>query len=459
MNKVEFTPKSNSQENVLSFYKEPPNQDIEMSLLGKYANERLQVLREIEGAKLQGLKPTSKEVMKVITKHLPIRSQATKKEVEKDQISHFILRLAFSQTEESRRWFLSNETSLFKCRWGMLSSNERQSFLKRINFGHKFFKIKNEKLREELEGFVDLENNRFCKVPFEDVPDMVAMKRVFISEGFAYVCESNVISILGKMFNNHLMDCLSLSSKFLPQIWQDKRMKKLLDGLKDSYSQSELASSYFSTSKVNLKDLVWLSARSFPPCMGRLHTSLKQQHHLRHWGRMQYGLFLKGIGLSLEDSLIFWKNEFTKKMNTKTFDTEYGYNIRHNYGKEGKCTNYTPYSCSKIINLSSSPSEFHGCIFRTVKHESLALKLETVGQDQPERVQKILQLSQNKHFQIACQQYWLLRHPKETTGEPISTLTGTIHPNSYYNNSIEYYKRIQEQSKNKKLTQNQTNQK
>jgi len=27
---------------------------------------------------------------------------------------------------------------------------------------------------------------------------------------------------------------------------------------------------------------------------------------------MQYGLFLKGIGLSLEDALRFWQTEFTK---------------------------------------------------------------------------------------------------------------------------------------------------
>ena len=31
--------------------------------------------------------------------------------------------------------------------------------------------------------------------------------------------------------------------------------------------------------------------------------NLKNNHHLRHYGRLNLGLFLKGAGLSLEDSL------------------------------------------------------------------------------------------------------------------------------------------------------------
>ena len=43
-----------------------------------------------------------------------------------------------------------------------------------------------------------------------------------------------------------------------------------------------------------------------------LHTHLRTKHHLKHDGRMQYGLFLKGIGVSLEESLKFWRTQFGK---------------------------------------------------------------------------------------------------------------------------------------------------
>ena len=36
-----------------------------------------------------------------------------------------------------------------------------------------------------------------------------------------------------------------------------------------------------------------LSRTSYPLCMRQLHTALKENHHLKHGGRLQYGLFLK----------------------------------------------------------------------------------------------------------------------------------------------------------------------
>ena len=59
---------------------------------------------------------------------------------------------------------------------------------------------------------------------------------------------------------------------------------------------------------------IQLSKESFSPCMRNLHESLRKEHHLRHFGRLQYGLFLKSIGITLDQALEFWRSEFTKKM-------------------------------------------------------------------------------------------------------------------------------------------------
>jgi DNA primase large subunit len=51
----------------------------------------------------------------------------------------------------------------------------------------------------------------------------------------------------------------------------------------------------------------------------------------------------------MEDSMSFWKGEFTKKISAEKFEKEYAYNIRHNYGKEGNKRDYDPKNCNKII--------------------------------------------------------------------------------------------------------------
>jgi DNA primase large subunit len=57
----------------------------------------------------------------------------------------------------------------------------------------------------------------------------------------------------------------------------------------------------------------------------------------------------QGIGLPLEEAMKFWRTEFAPKHPGEAFDKHYAYNVRYNYAKEGKRTDYTPYSCLKII--------------------------------------------------------------------------------------------------------------
>lgn len=125
-----------------------------------------------------------------------------------------------------------------------------------------------------------------------------------------------------------------------------------------------------------------LAKESFPPCMRNMHEALRKEHHLRHYGRMEYGLFLKGIGLTLDDALRFFRDEFIQKVTPERFAREYAYNIRYNYGKEGKKTSFSAFGCSKIINDNApGPGDTHGCPFRHFDATNLKQMLFRFGID------------------------------------------------------------------------------
>ncbi len=116
----------------------------------------------------------------------------------------------------------------------------------------------------------------------------------------------------------------------------------------------------------------------------------------------QYGLFLKGIGLSMEDSIRFFRQEFTQAhIDGDKFDKEYVYGIRYNYGREGRKTNWAPWDCMRAIMGSVGPGENHGCPYRHHDPDSLRAMLAATGLEGAE-LNEVVQLAKDGHYQKAC---------------------------------------------------------
>ncbi|KAJ4884152.1 putative DNA primase large subunit [Raphanus sativus] len=195
---------------------------------------------------------------------------------------------------------------------------------------------------------------------------------------------------------------------------------KIVEALSTTYVGPDYSQSS-EYADVSLKDIDQVAKSSFP-----FHF-LREDHHLKHGGRMQLGLFLKGVGLKLDDALAFWRTEFSKKVGSERFDKEYAYGIRHNYGKEGKRTDYTPYACQKIISSAPGAGDHHGCPYRHFSEDNLRAALGRMGLSS-RGMEDVMDKVRNKHYQLAC----------TLTFEAVygtSCDTGINHPNQYFEES------------------------
>uniref|UniRef100_A0A8C0Z1T8 DNA primase large subunit n=2 Tax=Canis lupus familiaris TaxID=9615 RepID=A0A8C0Z1T8_CANLF len=378
----------------LQFYLEPPSENISLIEFESLAIDRVKLLKAVENlgvSYVKGIEPYQSKLENEIRRLKFSFRESLEDEYEprrKDHISHFILRLAYCQSEDLRRWFIQQEMDLLRFRFSILPKDKIRNFLKDSHLQFEAISDDEKSLREQeilasspslCGSKLDLDSESVYKIPFADALDLFRGRKVYLEGGFAYVPLRDIVAIVLNEFRAKLSKALALSTK------------------------------------------------SFPPCMRQLHKALRENHHLRHGGRMQYGLFLKGIGLTLEQALQFWKQEFIRgKMDPDKFDKGYAYNIRHSFGKEGKRTDYTPFSCLKII-LTNPPGQgdYHGCPFRHSDPELLKQKLQSY-KISPAGINQILDLVKGTHYQVACQKYFEMIHNVDDCGFSLN------HPNQFF---------------------------
>ncbi|KAF8757031.1 DNA primase small subunit [Rhizoctonia solani] len=426
----------------LNFYDDPPlcNVTLEEFETWEFNDYVCPVLAEIESCNVRNrtFEDTKLVALAQSKKHLPLSSTSAigmdrDLERKRDHVSHFVLRLAFCHSEELRRRFVKAETTLFKIRWESDDTTERGG-------------------------------------------------------GYAYVPSKDQNSIVFQEFASRLERALEQTSRAVPRLDEDDRLLPLLQHLAQSFLNGIASSSAASFADENgelvrAEQVDELAARHFPACMRNLHDSLRKDHHLRHHGRLQYGLFLKvcqiawsvgpykhlidvhmrrvrdlraakAIGMSIDEALTFWRRGFQGgKITDDKFAKEYRYNIRHSYGLEGRRMNYPAKNCVRIItNDEPSSLDNHGCPFRHFSSQNLTAMLErsyriTLPAEQAE----IIKLVQGHHYQIACTRVFEYTHRKAgmKNGDGLDSQGETVdHPNRYFTRSRELFKSMDKEKDN-----------
>ncbi|KIY50927.1 DNA primase, large subunit [Fistulina hepatica ATCC 64428] len=461
----------------LNFYDVPPLFDVSLEEFEACALDRLRILAEIESSatRNRSWEETKNVTLAQLRKYLHLDSNAAasgsgrarmieeiNKQRRKDHIGHFVLRLAFCRSEDLRRRFVKAESTLFKVRYDSDNLSEKAQFLASRDF-HWMPVDKNEKALYEkelraaypankTEGDQAFEKEAYYKVKWSRVPDLVEKRRVFLKKGWAYVPRSELSSIVFQEFDTHLQKDLEMTAKALPRLDEDTRILPILNNLSQGFLagvSSEWAGATEGTVEgIRAEMIDDLAKKHFPLCMLNMHSQLRRDHKLYHHGRLTYGLFLKVLGLSIEEAIVFWRRSFDT-ITDDEFNKKYKYNVRHSYGLEGKRANYPAKSCTQI--LMGEPSSAHGCPYRHFSSENLQTTLLAMygpqgltSSDLPE----IMHLTKPKSkedgapYHVACTRVFEITHgiPK---GDGLGGGEHVTHPNQYAARSIELEKAAQ----------------
>lgn len=427
----------------MPIYNTLPIENIEIDYLESLISERMNLLDFID-QKIQIQTNVNQDYTSLTIKQkinsLKSISWESEEGIRNDNISFFLIGMAFCKNEATRLWLSNLEAKLYikkleesKIPKDLVFESMNIPLIELTNVNPELIdKIQFKKQQKDRTS-----SDKIYRIPFEYVFNLIPTMNYFIHKGFVYLHDADRMSIIETVFKENTLRKYTNLSKSIDNILEDKRIHSLLKNLEATREMNKLLDN---KNKKELKSLCSLNdiedhaEQHFPLCMQVLHRYLSKESHLKHNGRLQYGLFLKGIGLSFDESLAFWKKKFSAKTTLDKFEKEYAYNIRHNYGLEGKRANYPPWSCSKIQSLQPPNStEMHGCPYKIFSEDKLRgllydMKLKEID------VLKILDKKKTHEYSICCIRQYEAKFP-ELTFEKVG-----IHPNYYYESATKNLK-------------------
>lgn len=446
----------------IHFYDQVPCYEMSIDEFEIYALKRLKVLKKIE--QLQTLGSATVLTPEILSLHTD-KINAVIKEVELDDekidvASHYILRLSYCRNEELRHWFCKYECELLRHRlkpknFDMKSLQEYMGFVPISD------DIKQQYYRElhtlaPAGGWIVSD---YYQVPFTQVLSLVANRKCLLRNGYAYVHENEATDIVLQKFRTQLSQQLAIMGRYQYQNYtsdhsysgfpngdpESVRILPLIHNLdkvilqrEPQHSDAEHQLVGYALTAANMSHYV----DHMPLCMRNIHRGMLADGKLKYHARLQYSLFLKGAGLTMEDCIAFLQKHF-RVITNEEFNKQYSYNLRHIYGKEGKRESKSSYACMKIIMglpAPSGPQQHHGCPYRHYDSTHLYQLLSSlkIGNSPLER-KEIVEIAKEQHQpQVACQKHFHIQHPLVSSSNINVDNVGN-HPNAWFRASLEYH--------------------
>jgi DNA primase large subunit len=100
------------------------------------------------------------------------------------------------------------------------------------------------------------------------------------------------VRVRQKDLSGKALNCYRWISRALPTLEEDDRVLPMLEAMAQQGAAMDVNVKMLPAGSISASQVDEVQV-SFPMCMRSMHSALRSTHHLRHWGRMQYGLFLK----------------------------------------------------------------------------------------------------------------------------------------------------------------------
>ena len=281
-----------SQRVTVSLYEKPPREEMTLEEFEVFAVDRLKVLRTIDALRQKGFKPKEleAELAPVVRELLPLAAAGPQapSDARKDSVSHFILRLAYSRSEELRRWFLTQECALFRHRLSRLRGDGFARFLR--EHGLRFEEVPDSERDARVSSLARIKNYEnvpaqtatYYRVPFLEAIDLIGRREVYLEKGYAYVPQAKLHSIVVSRFRASLSRSLAKASGSLAAAAADPRLGPLLTNVeKHDLERQDVDDD--DIEGITPEQIDALADQSMPLCMQQLHYALKRDHKLKHW--------------------------------------------------------------------------------------------------------------------------------------------------------------------------------
>jgi len=292
----------------LSLYTEYPTMDVSLEEFDRFSCDRLNLLCKVEDARSRG---DYKEREALIRTEDRATVGAT---VERDEISHFTLRLAFSRTEDDRQWFLKQEAELFRIRFRASTEDEKRAVL--AGAGVDIRPLTRDRFEAARGDLADVLTNAlywsdlrekagyvqgvrgqggmdatdkvlgdFYEVPFQLVPELVASRSVLLRAGQAYLHKDQLEAVVAGKFRSLLSQSLAqVGQKWNARHYGDEadRLVPIIESLPSRRFANRAGGASFSAGEaISARDVGTLAKDHFPLCMFNLYDHLHTDRHLK----------------------------------------------------------------------------------------------------------------------------------------------------------------------------------